>query len=180
MAIDQTKVDGMPLDNVRTLTVGPEGTFSTVQILRGDRCVYTYVSCICMYACMYVFYIHTHIKEYKRVSERARTLKKERGMQRSVGEGVWSGWDGDATTAAVIPLYLRDFPALLTCTTCFTYLLTRFTCFYCTCTCVYRRRRSRRVIPVCGDNARHTPVLSHEVYRRPNMPSLSCGLASEY
>ena len=46
MAIDQTKVDGMPLDIVRTLTVGPEGTFSTVQILRGDRCVYMYVSCI--------------------------------------------------------------------------------------------------------------------------------------
>ncbi len=39
MAIDQTKLDGMPLDAVRTLTVGPEGTSCTVEILRGDRCV---------------------------------------------------------------------------------------------------------------------------------------------
>ena len=43
MAIDQTKVDGMPLDTVRKLTVGPEDTFCTVQILRGDRCSYTYI-----------------------------------------------------------------------------------------------------------------------------------------
>ena len=43
MAIDQTQLDGMPLDAVRTLTVGPEGTFCTVQILRGGRCVYTYI-----------------------------------------------------------------------------------------------------------------------------------------
>ena len=43
MAIDQTQLDGMPLDAVRTLTVGPEGTSCTVEILRGDRCVYTYI-----------------------------------------------------------------------------------------------------------------------------------------
>ena len=48
VAIDQTKLDGLVLDAalmdaVRTLTVGPEGTSCTVQILRGDRCFHTYI-----------------------------------------------------------------------------------------------------------------------------------------
>ena len=46
MAIDRTKLEGMPLDAVRTLTVGLEGTSCTVEILRGERCAIYIHICI--------------------------------------------------------------------------------------------------------------------------------------
>ena len=62
MAIDKTKLDGMPLDAVRTLTVGPEGTPCTVEILRGDRCVYTsiytsvfHIACVNIFAMLFKY-----------------------------------------------------------------------------------------------------------------------------
>ena len=74
MAIDQTQLDGMPLDAVRTLTVGPEGTFCTVQILRGGRCVYTYlhtytwvfhIACVNIFA---IFFEYVKLKVVGRAS----------------------------------------------------------------------------------------------------------------
>jgi hypothetical protein len=74
VAIDQTQLDGMPLDAVRTLTVGPEGTFCTVQILRGGRCVYTYlhtytwvfhIACVNIFA---IFFEYVKLKVVGRAS----------------------------------------------------------------------------------------------------------------
>ena len=37
MAVDQTQVEGMKLDMIRDLTVGPEGSSCTLQMLRDHR-----------------------------------------------------------------------------------------------------------------------------------------------
>jgi C-terminal processing protease CtpA/Prc len=38
IAVDQTNVEELDLDAIRELTVGPEGTFCTLQLMRGSRC----------------------------------------------------------------------------------------------------------------------------------------------
>jgi len=39
VAVDQQPLEGLELDAIRELTVGPEHTFCTLQMMRGNRCV---------------------------------------------------------------------------------------------------------------------------------------------